>query len=372
MSKVVIAAWIFALGLIALLGIVLFYKGMRNVQMAVASEKWPVTAGTVVSSETTRSVMRDDSKNTESVTFDTKTTIGYRVNDQAYSTDVLHFGQTLGSSDKSDATLQRLRYPAGAKVPVSYDPGNPSVGVMKPGLHAEAFWLPGAGLAFLLPVALCLFMGPALMQEFSAAADTETDAFAKSVHDAMEAARRGETVTMPAPPRSPSDAVMPIAAAGLGAVFCCLGILALTAGIQRAGKGYASQSWPTTGGKVVSAWKGGGEGGDDAAVDASDSAYRVRFVYRYEVAGLTHYNNVRQFAQAEGGNREETDRIAERYRQGAAVKVSYFPVDPDVAALEPGNTSDAWWLPGIGVVLILFSLAVFIWVVPAVGKPVVP
>jgi hypothetical protein len=214
-------------------------------------------------------------------------------------------------------------------------------------------------------------MGPGLLKEFSADTNADRDAFAKSMHEAMEANRRGEKVTMPVPPQSGGDSVMPMAAAGLGAVFCCLGILALTVGLQRAGQGYASQNWPTTGGKVVNAWKGGGEDGEDAPADGSDHAYRTRFVYQYDVAGVTHFNNVRQFAQAEGGNRDETDRIAERYRQGAKVKVSYFPTDPDVSVIEPGNTGDALWLPGIGVVLILFSLAVFIWIVPAVGKPMI-
>ena len=91
-------------------------------------------------------------------------------------------------------------------------------------------------------------------------------------------------------------------------------------------------------------------------------------MYQYEVAGTTHYNNVRRFAQVEGGGREEADRVGARYRKGAKVKVSYFPTDPDVAVLEPGNTGAALWLPGIGVALLLFSGAIFLWIVPALAK----
>ncbi len=48
--------------------------------------------------------------------------------------------------------------------------------------------------------------------------------------------------------------------------------------------------------------------------------------------------------------------------------MSYFPTDPDVAVIEPGNTSAALVLPGIGAVLLLFSLAIFIWIVPAIVR----
>jgi hypothetical protein len=154
---------------------------------------------------------------------------------------------------------------------------------------------------------------------------------------------------------------MTAAAVGFGAVACCLGVLALTAGLQRAWHGYASRSWPTTAGVVIMS-------GEDGPDDSTDSAAYARFVYQYDVAGATHFNNLRRFAQVEGGSVEEAARIASLYRKGAGVRVSYFPADPDIAVLEPGNTGASLWLPGIGLVLLLFSLATFVWVVPAVAK----
>jgi hypothetical protein len=41
------------------------------------------------------------------------------------------------------------------------------------------------------------------------------------------------------------------------------------------------------------------------------------------------------------------------------VKVSYFPADPNIATLEPGNTAAVLWLRGVGMVWFLFSLAFF-------------
>jgi hypothetical protein len=273
------------------------------------------------------------------VTFNTRTVIQYSVNGQQYSTDVLHFGQTLGSSDKSDAALKKLRYPVGKPV-VSYNPSDPSIAVMKPGLHAEAFWLPGAALAFLLPAVLCLIMAPAMMRAFSTPVQSLD----------VEAFRRGEN---PPPPQQGGNPGMAIAATVFGAIACGLGILALTAGMQRYWRGSASETWPTTPGTIIVS-------GADEPNDTSDSAASSRLVYKYEVAGTKHFNNLRRFAEVEDGS--------VHYQKNAVVKVSYFPTDPDVAVLEPGNTTDALWLPGIGIVLILFSLAIFIWMVPRLAR----
>jgi hypothetical protein len=38
----------------------------------------------------------------------------------------------------------------GKVVTVRYAPGNPDLGVLEPGIQREAYWLPGAGAAFLL------------------------------------------------------------------------------------------------------------------------------------------------------------------------------------------------------------------------------
>jgi hypothetical protein len=341
MNKIVLAVCMLSVGLVAFFGLYLFLKGARRVQLAVASTKWPATAGKVVSSETTRDV--STYRRSVSVTFNTATVIHYTVNGQDYVTDTLRIGQTLGSGDKSDAALQRLRYPAGKDVTVAYDPANPVNADMKPGLHAEAFWLPGAGLAFLLPAALCMFLLPGI---FRSAADDQS--FAKDVEAAIE--QRRPDLVPPAPPQS-TDKTMPIAAATFGAVFACLGILALTAGLQRAWHGSASQSWPRVSGVVI-------QTGLDEPNDTTDAAYKARLVYKYDVKGTEHFNNVRSFAQVESGP---------RYKTGDHVQVSYLPADPDMAVIEPGNSGDTLWIPGIGIVLLLMSMAAFIWVVPAVG-----
>lgn len=360
MGKIAIVIGAIGLGFIALLGLYFLLRGARNVQLALASTAWPKTSGVVVRSETTRDVSPATRDSRSSVTFDPKTVIQYNVNGREYTTDILHFGQTLGSSDKSEAALQNLRFPKGTAVAVSYNPRDPSTAVMKPGLHAAAFWLPGAGLAFLIPVAMCLIMGPSIV---SSSAALDDDSFGKSVQSAMDqASRTGKMPDVPMPTNRGGDRAMAAVAALFGAVFCGLGVLALTAGLQRMWHGAASRNWPTTQGEVIYA-----AAGEDN--DTSDTGYYARFVYAYEVDGTKHFNNTRRFAQAEGGDNEEAGAIASRYHKGAKVRVSYFPTDPDVAVLEPGNTGASYWLPGFGLAAVLFSLAVLIFIVPAVAKP---
>jgi hypothetical protein len=349
MNKITLAIGMLMAGLVAALGLYLFLKGAHRIQLAEASRKWPVTAGKVVSSQTTREVSTtrdvDTHRKIQSVIFNTTTTIGYAVDGKDYTTTLLRFGQTLGSGDKSDAALQGLRYPEGTVVPVSYNPSNPATAVMKPGLHTEAFWLPGAGLAFLLPAVLGMFLLPGILRDF-------TDGN-KDFENYVERSIQERRTDLPEPPlRQPGDKAMPVAALAFGAVFCCLGLLALTAGLERMWHGKASESWPTAPGVVTAT-------GADEPNDTSDSAYRARILYRYEVNGVAHFNNLRRFAQVDS---------TAVYKTGQHVKVSYSPADPDTAVLEPGNTGASMVIPGIGVVLLLFSLAVFWWVVPAVGK----
>jgi hypothetical protein len=293
--------------------------------------------------------------------------IQYEVAGKQYSTNLIHFGQTLGSGDASEAELQRLRYPVGGEVSVSYHPSQPWIAAARPGLHAEAFWLPGAGLAFLLPAALAMFV---FLTLFRAAPQQQRDAddFKQSVETAIENGRRG--IAPPdipfRPPKDESDAIAPVVAGLLAAVFCGLGILALSGGAQRLWRGAASQHWPSVEGKVLFSRVNTSETRDSD--QRRDTTFSPQFVYTYEVGGAKHFNNRRRFGHIEGSGEDWAEDIAARYEIGKAVRVYYFPADPDVAVLEPGNNSEGLWLPGVGLVALLFGLATLIWIVPAVAK----
>src|SRR5215472_12573146 len=146
------------LGLVLAIGLGLFMLGARNLGRAIASRHWPTASATVVESSTSvdvtppsRSMRRSGRSSVSSIMYTANIRFQYEVNGRSYRTDQIWFGQTAGSGDSSEAELRRFRYPLGGKVTVSYDAADPAIAAVHPGFQAEALWLPGAGLAFLVP-----------------------------------------------------------------------------------------------------------------------------------------------------------------------------------------------------------------------------
>jgi hypothetical protein len=334
--KLTLAVTIPGLGLVLLLGVYLLGLGIRNVNYALASVGWPKTTGVVAGSEMATTIHTDKKTRIDSVTWSTETVIRYRPDGVERATDLIRIGQTLGSGDVSEAELKRVRYPTGSEVSVSYHPSKPWIACVKPGMHADAFWLIGAGLAFIVPVVMCVVA-------------------LAGFRDGMHGMGRG------------GDRSMAVVAGMLGAVFCGLGVLGVASGFGRIWHGHASQNWPSAEGEVVYSQTTESDSRNEETHLVS-TAFSPRFVYRYEVDGRRHFNNLRRFGRVEGSDAAWAAEIASRYPMGAKVPVRYLPSDPDIAVLEPGNGSEAWWLPGAALVSLLFGMAVLVFVVPSIAK----
>jgi hypothetical protein len=303
--------------IIAIMGLVICFalyltgRGVVNVWRGFASARWPRTQGIVTAANESVSVDRD--RHATTTFYAANTTIRYSVQGKDYTTNLIHFGQTFGSSDPSEAAMQLLRYPVDAMVSVSYNPDDPSMGVSKPGIHADAFWLVGAGLAFLLPS----IMGLAVLPGIFGRGDAEFSGF---------------------------GAGMGTAAGIFAAIFCISGILALSYGSQNLWNAHASQSWPTAPGTVVSATISenrvhiAAEAGNrnQATEEPVGSTFIFAFVYAYDVDGATHYGNLRRFGGYAGAGEDWASRAARRYPVGSKVAVAFHPGDPDLAVVEPG------------------------------------
>jgi hypothetical protein len=324
------------LGLVLLIGLGLFMLGARNLRRAIASRHWPTASATVVESSTSVDVtppsrsMRRSRNSVSSIMYTANIRFQYEVNGRAYRTDQIWFGQTAGSGDSSEAELRRFRYPLGDKVKVSYDPADPAIAAVHPGFQAEALWLPGAGLAFLVPGLMAFLM--------------------------YKSAFTGSGM-----------------AVGLGIftmVFMTVGAVILFFGGRGVLRAWQSQSWPTTRGVVVygTTDKSQTVTTNDDDEEFVSTTYGARVVYRYEVDGRRHYSNTRAFGQLAGSDSEWASRIAALYPLGREVTVSYRPDAPDIAALETGIASEAWWAPGAGAAFFLFGLAALIFGVPALTK----
>jgi hypothetical protein len=317
-----------------LLGAWLLVIGMRNLSHAVASPNWPRAAAVVVASQTSAHAdPKTVGSRASSTMYEADIRFAYTVDGKEYATDILHFGQTYGSGDSSDAALRKLRYPLGREVTVAYKPDDPAIAAAEPGFDHEVLLLIGGALFFIMPAIMFIVTWFGMTRNNSAFA-IGLDMFA--------------------------------------GIFAAIGASLLAAGLVNLWRAQASLHWPQAPGLITY-----GKIDSSRAVLETDggrtmsaSVSGARLIYQYEVAGKRHYNNTRLFGQTAGGGRAPEDEIATRYPLGKSVPVFYAPYNADLATLEPGIKSEAFWLPGAGAAFFLFGLAVFIWGVPAITRDV--
>ena len=317
------------LGLFIVGGLYFLYLGLKNVWLALASRNWPAVTGVVKESVTQHSQSRDRKTGATSTMYSARLRVVYTAGGLEHETGTVWIGQTEASGDSSEAELLHLQYPEGAKVEVYYDPKQPQVAALRRGLAADALWLPGAGLGFFLPGVMFLLM------YFSA-------------EHGIGGMRLGVSI--------------------FGAIFMLCGVAMLAAGGRNLWLAHASQKWPLADGEVVYSV---GDSSDSVTEDEDgertrSTSYSTRLVYRYTPGGMERYGNVWQFGQLSGASAEWAANIAEKYPKGQKLKVAYDPSNPDRCVLEPGIGSDAYWIPGIGLALLLFSLGVILIIGPAI------
>jgi len=313
-----------------LLGIAMLVPGLRNLSRSIASSGWPTAAATVVTSETSASVSRGRSSRDRSTMYSASIRLRYAVGGQVYATDTLHFGETLGSGDSSEAELRRLRFPLGYETTVVYDPKQPWVAAARPGFHSEALLLPGGALAFIVPAIMFVVL-----------------------YYGMD---RGNSML----------------GVGLGifaTIFVAIGAALLTPGLISLWNARESVKWPVVPGRILYHEEGSSTSTDThEGRTTTTTTYSTRVIYRYQVKGRTLFNNVRRFGQLAGSSEEWASEIAAQYPMGKDVEVSYKPGDPETAALEPGIDKEAYYLPGAGAAFLLFGFAVFRWGIPALTR----
>src|SRR5580704_15364209 len=97
---------IFGASIFLLIGGAILVPGIRNVSRAVASHHWPTTPAVVVQSESSVATEPGDRRHDPSTMYSAAIRFRYNVDGREYTTDLLHFGQTGGSGDSSEAELR--------------------------------------------------------------------------------------------------------------------------------------------------------------------------------------------------------------------------------------------------------------------------
>lgn len=116
--------------MMALAGPVLLIWQAKDTLREIASSNWPTVEGEVQELVAKRSV----TDNGKTLQFYGRVKYTYIVDGVEYSTDLTDFGPGTKWPDRSSALVDISQYRVGLKVPVYYDPAEPSVGVLQPGL----------------------------------------------------------------------------------------------------------------------------------------------------------------------------------------------------------------------------------------------
>jgi hypothetical protein len=123
-------------------GVVMLAVGGYALVRAQASQKWPATAGTVVSSSVIEQGTGRDR------TFHAEVRYAYSVSGMSYTGHTVAVGD-FGTSNGVRARQIVGTYPVGAEIPVYYNPAAPEVSLLEPGITLKAFLMPGIGVVFI-------------------------------------------------------------------------------------------------------------------------------------------------------------------------------------------------------------------------------
>lgn len=129
-----------AVGLLAVaVGLFLaFVFSYASLTQGAASENWSTAEGTITSSSISEVGSKDN------LTFQAHVHYQYEINEDEYHGDRLDFNSSgMSSSHRVDMQEIVRKYPAGKTVTVFYDPADPSISVLEPGVKLGAAFLIG-------------------------------------------------------------------------------------------------------------------------------------------------------------------------------------------------------------------------------------
>jgi hypothetical protein len=137
--------WLFILMFLPA-GLLFTTMGMNGILRARESAGWPPTEGRITRSEVVR---RTSGTGTDRTTaYHAEVSYEYLVDGAAYRGDRVAYGDYGGKRKHAQRIVSRYR--KGEVVTVYYNPQNPRVCLLEPGLKAQAFIMPFVGLIALL------------------------------------------------------------------------------------------------------------------------------------------------------------------------------------------------------------------------------
>ena len=141
---------------------------------------------------------------------------------------------------------------------------------------------------------------------------------------------------------------------GVGAAILIAGLALSGLAYNLLHDGFASASWPTAEGKVLSSSISQGEN------DNGDETYMPHVQYTYVANGKTYTSTQIQFFQESSENSRDASAITTTFNEGKTVTVYFAPDNPANAVLIPGASGGPVVMLGIGVVLTALGTLILI------------
>ena len=147
----------FILMVLVLAGVGIAVYGTGTVIDAYKSTDWPQADGSVTASGVEMKSDATDGR-TRALRYSPAVSYSYDVDGRTYSLDRLGFTR-VWTGDESDAQSIVRRYPVGQTVTVYYDPGDPSMAVLFPGVSLNSMLglLFGLAMIAIMTVAMYVF-----------------------------------------------------------------------------------------------------------------------------------------------------------------------------------------------------------------------
>lgn len=135
------------MGLVFLtIGYVMAYqKGLPLLERAKASKNWPTTGGVVLESR----IQEHHSNNSSSTSYSPKIVYRYQVKQNEFESNTVWFGSDVSTSSRSTASNAVKRFPVEKEVTVYYDPADPAIAVLEPGVFKTTYFFYLFGWLFL-------------------------------------------------------------------------------------------------------------------------------------------------------------------------------------------------------------------------------
>jgi hypothetical protein len=135
-------------------GIFLLAWGGYELKGAQESGNWPGTQGTIISSHVSKQTRRDSKTRRNVITYYPRVQYRYQVNGRQYTSNRIEFGGTSGGMERMAKKVVN-RYPAGKKVVVHYNPGDPEYAVLEAGLTWSGLFIFLGGIVFFAVGIIC-------------------------------------------------------------------------------------------------------------------------------------------------------------------------------------------------------------------------